>query len=48
MDKNVPDLVEQLHREAVQRHRQQKDNGRALVETTFRESQKQHRQEVMA
>ena len=31
MDKNVPDLVEQLHREAVQHHRQQKDNGRASL-----------------
>ncbi len=39
MDKNEPDLVKQLHREAVQRRREQEVEGRALVESMFREAQ---------
>ena len=45
MDKNEPDLVEQLHREAVQRHWQQKDMERALVESMFRQARETQRQE---
>jgi len=45
MDKNEPDLVEQLHREAVQRHWEQKDKERALVEAMFRDTRERWRQE---
>ena len=45
MDKNEPDLVEQLHRDAVQRHREQKSEERALVEAIFREARERQRQE---
>ena len=45
MDKNEPDLVKQLHREAVQRHAEQKDQERALVEAMFQEARERQRQE---
>ena len=45
MDQNGPDLVEQLHREAVQRHAEQKGQERALVEAMFREARERQRQE---
>jgi hypothetical protein len=45
MDRNEPDVVEQLHREAVQRRREQKDKERALVEAMFREARERQRQE---
>ena len=45
MDKNEPDLVEQLHREAVQRRREQEAAEHALVEAMFREARERLRQE---
>jgi hypothetical protein len=45
MDANEPDLVEQLHREAVQRHAEQMAQERALVEAMFREARERQRQE---
>ncbi len=45
MDKNEPDLVEQLHREAVQRRREQEVKEHALVEAMFREARERQRKE---
>ena len=45
MDKNEPDLVEQSHREAVQRRREQEVKEHALVEAMFREARERQRQE---
>jgi hypothetical protein len=45
MDKNEPDLVEQLHRDAVQRRREQMGEERVLVEAMFREARERQRQE---
>ncbi len=45
MNKNEPDLVEQLHREALERHAAQKAKERALVEAMFREARERQRQE---
>ena len=45
MDKNEPDLVEQLHREAVQRRREQEAKEHALVEAMFREARERQRRE---
>lgn len=45
MNETTPDLVEQLHRAAVQRHRAEEEQGRALVEQTHREALEQFRAE---
>jgi hypothetical protein len=45
MNENEPDLVEQLHREAVERRREEKAKERALVEAVFREFLERHRAE---
>ncbi|HVS39191.1 MAG TPA: hypothetical protein VMS17_26780 [Gemmataceae bacterium] len=45
MDANEPDLVQRLHREAVQRHAEQKAQERALVEAMFGEARERQRQE---
>jgi len=44
MDKNEPDLVEQSHREAVQRRREQEVKEHSLVEAMFREARERQRQ----
>ena len=45
MAENAHDLVEKLHREAIERKREQDHQGRALVEAMFREAWERRRQE---
>jgi hypothetical protein len=44
MTKDERELVEQAHREAVERYRQQKEEGRKLVEAMFREALERERE----
>jgi hypothetical protein len=45
MNENVPDLVEQLHREAVERRREEERLGNELVEKVHREAWEHYRQQ---
>lgn len=44
MSEDGRELVEQLHREAVEQHRAQRDKGRELVEAMFREALERDRE----
>jgi hypothetical protein len=44
MSENGRELVEQMHREAVERYREQNQKGRELVEAAFREALERERQ----
>jgi len=45
MNENGRELVEQMHREAVEHYQEQKEKGRQLVEAMFREELERQREE---
>jgi hypothetical protein len=45
MNENGRDLVEQVHREAIQRYHEQKEKGRKLVEAMLREALEREREQ---